>query len=115
MILAGKGAKENHRLTFKLAAPHDFWLHAAGVTGAHVVLRNDTRERRPPAVALAEAAAVAAFHSEASSERQADVQWTQRKNVRKPRGASPGTVTVKRFETIRVRPGLISREPDPNS
>ena len=113
MILAGKGAKENHRLTFKLAAPHDFWLHAQGVTGAHVVLRNDNRERRPPGVALAEAAAVAAFHSEASGERLVDVQWTWRKNVRKPRGAALGTVVVKRFETIRVRPGPLSQKPAP--
>ena len=113
MILAGKGAKENHRLTFKLAAPHDFWLHAQGVTGAHVVLRNDNRERRPPGVALAEAAAIAAFHSEASGERLVDVQWTWRKNVRKPRGAALGTVVVKRFKTIRVRPGPLSQKPAP--
>jgi len=113
MILAGKGAKENHRLTFKLAAPHDFWLHAQGVTGAHVVLRNDSREPRPAPPALAEAAAVAAFHSESSGEARVDVQWTQRKNVRKPRGAAPGTVIVKRFETIRVRPEPVSQKPAP--
>jgi len=105
MILAGKGGRENHRLTFKLAAPHDFWLHAQGVTGAHVILRNDSRAPRP-GPALAEAAAVAAFHSQASSQPQADVQWTLRKNVKKPRGAKPGTVVLKRFETIRVRPRL---------
>jgi hypothetical protein len=105
MILAGKGGRENHRLTFKLAAPHDFWLHALGTSGAHVILRNETRASRP-GNALAQAAAVAAHHSQASSQPFADVQWTQRKNVRKPRGAKPGTVIIKRFETIRVRPGL---------
>jgi len=105
MILAGKGGRENHRLTFKLAAPHDFWLHALGVPGAHVILRNDHRERRP-GPALLEAAAVAAYHSEFSKESAADVQWTLRKNVRKPRGAAPGTVTLKRFETLRVKPRL---------
>lgn len=107
LILAGKGGRENHRLTFKLAAPHDFWLHAQDVTGAHVILRNDSRAPRP-GPALAEAAAVAAFHSRASSQPYADVQWTLRKNVKKPRGAKPGTVVLKRFETIRVRPRLPS-------
>jgi predicted ribosome quality control (RQC) complex YloA/Tae2 family protein len=107
MILAGKGGRENHRLTFKLSAPHDFWLHASGVRGAHVILRNDSRASRP-GTALAEAAAIAAFHSQASSQPSADVQWTLRKNVKKPRGAKPGTVVLKRFETIRVRPGLPS-------
>jgi len=107
MILAGKGGRDNHRLTFKLAAPHDFWLHASGVSGAHVILRNDSHAARP-GPALAEAAAIAAFHSQASSQPAADVQWTLRKNVKKPRGAKPGTVVLKRFETIRVRPGVPS-------
>ncbi|NIM01142.1 MAG: DUF814 domain-containing protein [Acidobacteria bacterium] len=105
MILAGKGGRENHRLTFKLAAPHDFWLHALDVRGAHVILRNETRASKP-GPALAEAAAVAAFHSQAATQPLVDVQWTARKNVKKPRGAPPGTVVLKRFETIRVRPGL---------
>jgi predicted ribosome quality control (RQC) complex YloA/Tae2 family protein len=107
MILAGKGGRENHRLTFKLASPHDFWLHAMGVGGAHVILRNDSRTRQP-GPALAEAAAIAAFHSQASSQPSVDVQWTLRKNVKKPRGAKPGTVVLKRFETIRVRPRIPS-------
>ena len=76
-----------------------------GSLSSPLILRNDSRAPQPGA-ALAEAAAVAAFHSQASSQGMADVQWTQRKNVRKPRGAKPGTVVVKRFETIRVRPRL---------
>lgn len=107
MILAGKGARANHRLTFRLAAPHDFWLHASGVPGAHVILRNDSRAA-DPGPALAEAAAVAARYSEAAGEARVDVRWTQRKNVKKPRGAAPGTVVLKRFATVRVRPGLPS-------
>jgi predicted ribosome quality control (RQC) complex YloA/Tae2 family protein len=107
MILAGKDGRQNHRLTFKLAAPHDFWLHAMDVGGAHVILRNDSRSPQP-GPSLAEAAAVAAFHSQASSQPWVDVQWTLRKNVKKPRGAKPGTVVLKRFETVRVRPGIPS-------
>ncbi len=105
MILAGKGGRENHRLTFKLAAPHDFWLHALDVRGAHVILRNESRASKP-GPALVEAAAIAAFHSQAASQPLVDVQWTARKNVKKPRGAAPGTVVLKRFQTIRVRPGI---------
>jgi len=103
-ILVGRGGADNHRLTFKLAAPHDFWLHALGVTGAHVIVRNDERRPAPPQTTLHEAAALAAWFSDARSEERVDVQWTQRKNVRRPRGAVAGTVLVKRFGTVRVRP-----------
>ena len=74
--------------------------------GADVILRNPDRLKQPPEAALREAAAVAAFYSELRQDRWVTVQWTQRKNVRRPRNAPPGTVTLKRFASIRVRPGL---------
>jgi predicted ribosome quality control (RQC) complex YloA/Tae2 family protein len=103
-ILIGRTGKDNDRLTFKLAGPEDFWLHAAGVPGAHVIVRNPGRVARPPRTTLEEAATAAAWFSDAREAGQADVQWTRRKNVRRLRGAPPGTVTLKRFETLRVRP-----------
>jgi predicted ribosome quality control (RQC) complex YloA/Tae2 family protein len=103
-VLVGKTGKDNQRLTFKLASPEDFWLHALGVPGAHVVVRNDRRRKRPSEATLKEAAEAAAWFSEAREQPRADVQWTRRKYVRKVRGAPAGTVRVKRFETIRVRP-----------
>jgi len=103
-VLVGKSGRDNHRLTFKLATPEDFWLHALGVPGAHVVVRNERREKRPSRKTLIEAAEAAAWFSEAREETQVDVQWTRRKYVRRLRGAPLGTVTVKRAETLRVRP-----------
>jgi predicted ribosome quality control (RQC) complex YloA/Tae2 family protein len=105
-VLVGKSGKDNARLTFKLSAPDDFWLHAHGVPGAHVVIRNDGRRPRPPKATLHEAAAVAAWFSEAQKEAEVDVQWTRRKYVRKIHGASPGTVRLKKFEIVRIRPEL---------
>jgi hypothetical protein len=105
-ILAGRGGRENDRLTFKLAGPDDFWFHAQGVAGAHVVVRNPTRAASPPHRLCAEAAAVAAWYSDARLEPQADVLWTRRKYVRRKKGSPPGTVTIKRSSTVRVRPGL---------
>jgi predicted ribosome quality control (RQC) complex YloA/Tae2 family protein len=102
--MVGKSGRDNHRLTFKLAHPEDFWLHALGVPGAHVVVRNPRRQTHPSPATLSEAAEAAAWFSEAREQPQVDVQWTRRKYVRKIRGASPGTVRVKRSETVRVRP-----------
>jgi predicted ribosome quality control (RQC) complex YloA/Tae2 family protein len=105
-ILAGKGGRDNQRLTFKLASPTDFWLHVEGAPGAHVILRNEERSAQPSERALAEAAGVAAWYSDLRGEEWVTVRWTQRKNVRKPRSAALGTVVIKRFRTVRVRPAL---------
>ncbi len=103
-ILIGKSGPENDRLTFKLASPEDFWFHAKGQPGAHVVVRNPQRAAKPPEATLQEAARLAAWFSGARRETSAEVQWTRRKYVRRSRGAPRGTVLLKRFEMVRVRP-----------
>ena len=102
-ILIGRTSRDNDRLTFKIASPDDIWLHAAGVSGAHVVIRNPERCAVVPAATLAEAARFALWFSDARSEAGADVHWTRRKNVRRAKGGPPGRVVLKRFETLRVR------------
>jgi predicted ribosome quality control (RQC) complex YloA/Tae2 family protein len=102
-ILVGRTGRENDKLTFKIAAPEDVWLHAAGVPGAHVVIRNPDRVAVAPQATLAEAARLALWFSDARAQGVGDVQWTRRKNVRRAKGGSSGMVVLKRFETIRVR------------
>jgi predicted ribosome quality control (RQC) complex YloA/Tae2 family protein len=103
-ILVGRTGRDNDRLTFKIAAPDDFWLHAAGVPGAHVLIRNPERKPTVPERTLAEAARTAAWFSDARAAGAVEVQWTRRKNVRRVKGGAPGRVTLKRFQSIRVRP-----------
>ena len=100
-ILVGRGARENHHLTFRVARPEDLWLHARDVPGAHVVLRDP--EGRAGAEDLREAAEVAAFFSEAREASLVDVHVTRRKHVRPGRGG-PGRVFVSHSDTLRVPP-----------
>lgn len=100
-LLAGRGARENHQLTFAVARPEDLWLHARDVPGAHVILRDG--ERRAGAEDLREAAEVAAFFSDAREQPQVDVHVTRRKHVR-PAPGGPGRVRVGHSETLRVTP-----------
>jgi len=102
-ILVGRTGRDNDKLTFKIAAPDDIWLHAAGVPGAHVVIRNPDRKASAPAATLTAAAGLALWFSDARSQGTADVQWTRRKNVRRAKGGTSGMVVLKRFETVRVR------------
>lgn len=102
-IRVGRSSKRNDELTFHHARPDDVWLHARHAAGAHVVLRW-TRDERPPARDLEEAAILAALHSKARGAAHVPVDWTRRKYVRKPRGARPGSVIVERVETLLVTP-----------
>ena len=110
-VLVGRGARANERLTFEVAAPHDFWMHAADYPGAHVVVRNPKRLPGLPARALEEAAALAAWYSKARASGRVEVHYTQRRHVRRAHGATPGQVLVKRFRSIAVRP----RDPQPGA
>ena len=102
-IRVGRGARHNDDLTFHHSRPDDIWLHARHAAGAHVILRW-TRPERPPAADLEEAAILAANHSGARGSGTVPVDWTRRKWVRKPRGASPGAVIPDRVQTVFVAP-----------
>lgn len=100
-MLVGRGARENHHLTFTVARPEDLWLHARDVPGAHVVVRDN--EGRAGADDIREAAEVAAFFSDSRQEARVDVHVTRRKHVRAAKGG-PGRVHVFHSDTIRVAP-----------
>lgn len=102
----GRNAAQNERLTFHHARPFDWWLHARGVAGSHVVLRLPHRQARPDKPLVAQAAALAAWFSKARSLDDVPVIVTERKYVRRLKGAAPGTVRVERETVVFATPGL---------
>jgi len=105
-VVVGRTNRDNDRVTFKLAAPDDLWLHARGVPGAHVLLR--VAGRVPPPAVVEAAAAIAAYHSAARDATHVAVDVTERRNVWKPKGAAPGAVLYRNERTLHARP----RAPD---
>ena len=105
-ILVGKSGEENDTLTFRVASPWDFWLHAAGRPGAHVVVRNPQRLKTLPDRSLRAAAEIAAYYSGARQEAKVDVHYTQRKHVQKRKGMPGGQVLLRRFRSIQAAPRL---------
>ena len=101
-ILVGRGSKHNDALTFKVAKGRDLWLHARDIPGAHVILRAPA-QGPPNEGCLLDAAMLAAWHSKARGESVIDVMWTEKKHVRKPKGAPPGRVSVSETRNIAVR------------
>ena len=101
-ILVGRGAADNDRLTLRIARPEDLWLHARGVTGAHVVVPLAKGKACPPEV-LVDAATLAAHFSDLRGEPIVDVIHTPRRFVRKRKGSAIGAVTLEREKVIAVR------------
>ena len=104
MILVGKSASDNDLLTFKLATPRDFWLHAAGMSGSHVVVRNPDNLDRLPRDTQRLAAALAAGHSKGRHGGRVAVHLARRSDVKKPHGLPPGKVTLGRYTTLQAEP-----------
>lgn len=89
-IYVGKNNYQNDELTLKTAAGNDWWFHAKNMPGSHVILR--TRGDEPPIRAFEEAASLAAYFSKGKKADKVEVDYTQKKHIKKPRGSKPGFV-----------------------
>jgi len=100
-ILVGKSARDNEKVTFEAAGPHDLWLHTRDYPGSHVVIL--TGKKNPPQEVINEAAQLAIASSGAKGDPSAEVMITERKWVRRIKGGKPGQVRVDRFKSVRTR------------
>ncbi len=100
-IYVGHSGPENEAVTFDIAGQDDVWLHARGVPGSHVILRTSGEESNN---VLEAAAALAAWYSSARTSTSVEVDATQRRYVRKIKGAGPGMVTYRNEQTLNVHP-----------
>ena len=99
-ILVGKNNAQNDRLTFKIAAPDDLWLHTKEITGSHVIIRSSNVSDET----LQFAAELAAHFSKAQSSSKVPVDYVPCKFVKKPSGAKPGFVIFTNQRTLYVTP-----------
>jgi predicted ribosome quality control (RQC) complex YloA/Tae2 family protein len=102
-ILVGKSAAGNDYIAHKLAQPDDLWLHAEGMPGSHVVVRNPEKRDIPEGV-LRKAAGLAAYHSKGRGSSKVPVAYTRAANVKKPKGAAPGLVILTGRKTLMAVP-----------
>ncbi|MDH4281654.1 MAG: NFACT RNA binding domain-containing protein [Myxococcales bacterium] len=101
-VLVGRSAADNDRLTLRVARPHDLWLHARGVTGAHIIVPLTKGKSCSPET-LVDAATLAAHFSDLRAETVVDVLYTPRKLVHKRKGSAVGSVTLGAEKVIALR------------
>lgn len=99
---AGKSNVQNDELTLHFADSEDIWLHTKNIPGSHVIIKCAGKEL--PEQTLIEAAIIAASFSKAKDSSKVPVDYTVRKNVKKPRGAKPGMVIYEQNKTLYVDP-----------
>ena len=89
-IYVGKNNFQNADLTFKTAVGNDWWFHAKGCPGSHVIVKTNGEEL--PDRTFEEAARLAAYYSKNRGAEKAEVDYVERKFVKKVAGARPGFV-----------------------
>lgn len=105
-VWAGKNSANNDLLTVRHSRPNDIWFHARGVGGSHVVIKVGSAAGEPTKEAIKQAASIAAYYSKHRNAKRVPVAYTEKKYVRKPKGAAPGSVMVEREKVIMADPAL---------
>ena len=90
-IYVGKNNFQNDELTFKFATGNDWWFHAKGMPGSHVVVKTGNAEEIPDRT-FEEAGRLAAYYSKGREQEKVEIDYIQKKHVKKPGGAKPGFV-----------------------
>ncbi len=101
LVFVGKNARGNEQITFSIASPDDYFFHARGVPGAHVVLK--TGRQQPSPEDLMFAARLALQHSRAAADGKGEVSYTRVRYLKRPRRAPPGLVILTREQVLEVR------------
>lgn len=89
-MYVGKNNFQNDELTFKLASGGDWWFHAKNIPGSHVIVKSEG-ETLPDRV-FEEAGRLAAYYSKSRGNEKVEIDYLQRKNVKKPGVSKPGFV-----------------------
>ncbi len=102
-ICWGVNNRANDYVSKNLCHADDLWFHAHELPGCHLVLKRGDQREVPEEDRLF-AASLAAGYSRGKSEGIVTVMVTEGRWVVKPKGAKPGLVKVRRFQTLRVAP-----------
>lgn len=88
----GKNNLQNDELTFHFASGNDWWFHAKGIPGSHVILKAAGTEGELLDRVYEEAAALAAYYSKGRDNDKVEIDYVEKKQVKKPAGGKPGFV-----------------------
>ena len=103
-IYVGKNNFQNDELSFKFASGNDWWFHAKGQPGSHVIVKSKNEEL--PERTFEEAGKLAAYYSKGRQAPKVEIDYTQKKNLRKPTGGKPGFVVYYTNYSLLIEPNI---------
>ena len=104
-MYVGKNNYQNEELTFKVATGNDMWFHAKQMPGSHVIVKLEG-EMELPDRTYEEAARLAAYYSSGKTNGKVDIDYTARKNLKKPPKAKPGFVIYHTNYSMAIEPDI---------
>jgi predicted ribosome quality control (RQC) complex YloA/Tae2 family protein len=104
-IYVGKNNLQNDELTFKSANASDWWFHSKKAPGSHVIARRKDGQDLPDHV-FELAASAAAYYSSARDADKVEIDYVQRREVKKPNGSKPGFVIYYTNYSMTARPDI---------
>jgi predicted ribosome quality control (RQC) complex YloA/Tae2 family protein len=105
VVYVGKDAKNNDELTFGFGKANDYWFHIRGASGSHCILKYNG-PGLPSKQIIEQSASIAAYFSSQRNGKFVPVAYTQKKYVRKPKGANIGAVVISKEEVVLVEPKI---------
>ena len=106
----GKNNFQNDELTFKMATGNDWWFHAKKMAGSHVIVK--TPDGEIPDRTFEEAGRLAAYYSKGRTAPKVEIDYIQRKHVKKAAGGAPGFVIYHTNYSLMAIPKLELPEAD---
>ena len=89
-MYVGKNNFQNEELTFHFANGNDWWFHAKQAPGSHVIVK--TKGEELPDSTFEEAGRLAAYYSSMRNADKIEIDYIEKKHVKKPTGGKPGFV-----------------------
>ncbi len=106
-LYVGKNNLQNEDLTFRLASGNDLWFHAKGIPGSHVIAKTEGRNKEElPDRLFEEAAGLAAYYSKGKGGDKVEIDYVEKKQVKKVNGAKPGFVIYHTNYSMVAAPSL---------
>ena len=104
-MYVGKNNYQNEELSFKIADGNDMWFHAKNMPGSHVIVKTEGESEIPDAT-YEEAAKLAAYYSAGKGSPKVEIDYTLRRNLKKPPKAKPGYVIYHTNYSMNIEPNI---------
>ena len=103
-IYVGKNNHQNEAVTFSIGSANDWWFHAKKMPGSHVIVKCGNDEL--PDAVFEEAGRLAAYYSKGRTAPKVEIDYTRRRNLKKPAGANPGFVIYHTNYSLMAEPDI---------